>query len=1410
MTETEIWDWQRLGNDNFGKAVLRGAGEVFAMMNASKVSALGALLAISLAVPRPAQSAEPAIYPATPDQYARVIRGNSEAVTIFNSLVSSYLFFYQGPLVWNSTVDMPGSGITVAVDPPSGTLSSVVAVPLKISVGAAASTAKGTTTGKITFETLGIYDPLGQYLNSSDLRLRVEVAADNTVRIFSGGGSSAYLECDAGSTASLAIKLINSGPDRLYQWKVAMDVPWLSVSSAAGDFIKTWEEGGFAGSETNLTLTASAGSLAPGTYSGKLVVTAANLKTASYEYPVSFKIKPASTWAIFSLDQKLLARGTDLRLAIHGVNLKVPVTPQFLLEDGSVDGRITFGSVAVNGTDRIEAVCTTAVDAALGKRTLQIQSGGKEAKLPNAVQVVGFRMEVNQGAKTEPDAVRVASHPTVVRAFVDSAGPVGDLVGRLYVFGEGGQQIYGSPFSPNAPSPTYGSDGSPLLEDVLHVNPPYTHEERLYLRDSLNFYNSSWSGRLDFWLTVSATDPAVSPAANSDLTRLDLQSRLDFLVSHTLPVQDFRNGRPYRVLALIDNRLSPAAVRQIEARLDMAAVYVNAAFPGTVSLHTRDDISKEALNLDALKPAAWNPFGNWWANVHARLARYLAIWNETSSVRYDQIALATDGTGVQAICGSGTLGMADKQTSFIVGDYPTTFAHELAHNFGLGDTYCGFGCGNLLNPLTPCYLLPVNCRRGDALPGGNRVEDGAVRLAPLFDSRGKPLVGATVCVAWPGYQRIDLMGTANDETRWPDLVEWNHLFGVLQAPAPVAALAAAGGEYLSVRGVIGIDDSVGMVQFAKESQPSLGGSLPDGDYRIELVNASGTVLSSRQFGVDFRASGAGLATSVGFASSTPWTNGAALARIRRATRVLISQALSAHAPVVAVTEPAGGLIASNPITVRWNGADADGDTLTFTVFYIKDDGTPEPLAADLTTTSYSWNPGRVSGCSQGRIRVVASDGINQSWGESAPFSLARQPPSVVFLAPEPDIAVRAGFFTTLSGAGTDPEDGFLPPESLSYRSSLDGELGQGAVVSKVLSTGVHVLTLRGVDKDGNVAQASINLTVGAANQVPVVESITPNFCAPGTTVTLAGRNFDPVNGQVRLGASLVTVSSASTTQSVVRIPDGLAPGTVPVSVISHGFTSEPVSLTIIAGRPRVLGLVPPAGTPGTPVMVRVAEVDTTANPTVRFGDLAAVTLGISGDGLLVAVPAGVVPGDVPVIVSLPPLTSAPVTFRVLTGDPLSRTVVRMILPDFGAAGDVVRFLGSGFSPVLAENLVSFGGVAALPASASAEELVVQVPAGIKAGPTTAWVSVQQYPSNPLTFTARASSGIALSIVTTKTGFEISWSATAVEYILEVADQLWPAGNWKPSTALISVRGDRKVAEVPAVRATQFFRLRKGS
>ena len=287
--------------------------------------------------------------------------------------------------------------------------------------------------------------------------------------------------------------------------------------------------------------------------------------------------------------------------------------------------------------------------------------------------------------------------------------------------------------------------------------------------------------------------------------------------------------------------------------------------------------------------------------------------------------------------------------------------------------------------------------------------------------------------------------------------------------------------------------------------------------------------------------------------------------------------------------------------------------------------------------------------------------------------------------------------------------------------------------------------------------------------------------------------------------------SVNSTQCVVSVPAGLARGVVPVSATAHGFTSAPITFNVIAGRPRLLGLVPPSGAPGTPVMVRVAEVDSAANPTIQFGDVTAVTLGMSSEGLLVAVPAGIAPGDIPVTVSSPPATSEPVMFRVLTGDPLTRTLVRMILPDFGAAGDVVRFIGSGFSPVLTENVVSFGGVPAVPVLASAQELQVRVPAGIQAGPATAWVSVREYPSNPLAFTARATSdsNVKLSIVRTAGGLEISWAATSTEYVIEAADQVWPAANWTATALPVQVRGDLKVVDVSPGHTTQFIRLRKG-
>jgi len=1135
------------------------------------------------------RAAQPIVYPNASSGYARLIRGG-EGATNYVGISVSYGSFDLGPVGWTATVAMPGTGIGVTVEPSSGSFSKTEPGPvLKIISRADALAPKGSSQGIITFTTSGYQDPAGYYTDTAEYLMVVEVAADNAVHIHGGGSGSTYLECEKGQTASKTVTLINDGPDRLYQWKATPNVPWLSVGPSSGDFIPSFDEGGYAGRERSLLVSADAAVLAPGSYQGKVIVTAANLRTASYEHAVNLTVKPSTGLEVGRLDQKWLARGTDLALLIHGQNIAVPVTLEFLKGDGTVDSAITFSSVAVNGTDRISAVCSVGAESALGVRGLRVRSGGREVILADAAHVVGFGLEVNQGAKTAPTAPRAANHPTVVRAFVESAGPAGFMKGLLYVF-NGENQVFGSQFRPGTLEPSTDSSGSPLLEPVLRVDPPYTAEERFYLRDSLNFYfecdgQNSWVlppplsvGRREFWLAVSAENPASFPTELGTLTRSQLLARKDCLWYRAYPVQEFVALRPYRVLVWIDNRLAPGAVQRIANQLATTQRFLNAAFPGRVSLHVRDDISKAALDVDALKPSGWNPVGEWWANVHAYLARQLAVWNRdrTGAGRFDQIVLATDGTGVQAICGLGTLGMADKSSAAIVGDYPTTFAHEITHNFGLGDTYCGYECGNPLNLVAPCYTVAANCRRSDALAGGNRVEEGAVRLVPVYSRGRDPVVGATACVGQPGgpvaprpgfslaYRRVDLMGTADDEnSRWPDLIEWNQLF---DAMLPKAGLAQGDGTQIVARGVIGTNRQVDMVRFAREPLPVRTSAAPDpaGEYSLVQLDAGGAVQGSDRFTLDFRVPGVGPVPAVSFAMSAAWQSGTAHVELRHQGVTLLRQALSPRAPTVTVLEPSGGLIDGGVVPIRWEASDPDGDPLTFAVFCIRDDGTPVPLACDLEGATFSWVSAGAAGCAQGRIAVIASDGFNEGRAESAPFSLPRQPPRVAWVSPAPGTAVSWGMPIMLSGVGWDPEDGLLEPVALSFRSSLDGALGTGTVVAAWLSMGQHTLTLEGRDADGNTAQSTLEVTVGEAGVIPLLQGIEPGAGMAGTTVELTGLNFEPGATAVRFDDLVAEVIEVASTRCTARVPLALAPGITDVSVAVGTLVSQPVSFRVEA------------------------------------------------------------------------------------------------------------------------------------------------------------------------------------------------------------------------------------------------------
>src|SRR6185295_19454817 len=123
-------------------------------------------------------------------------------------------------------------------------------------------------------------------------------------------------------------------------------------------------------------------------------------------------------------------------------------------------------------------------------------------------------------------------------------------------------------------------------------------------------------------------------------------------------------------------------------------------------------------------------------------------------------------------------------------------------------------------------------------------------------------------------------------------------------------------------------------------------------------------------------------------------------------------------------------------------------------------------------------------------------------------------PTVTITAPANGATLPNGVSSTFTATATDPQDGNVAA-SLVWQSNVDGQIGTGPTISRTLSQGVHQITARATDIDGNSAVALINVSVGAT--VPQVGIISP---AAGSTVrfgdmtSFIGTALDPQQGDI--------------------------------------------------------------------------------------------------------------------------------------------------------------------------------------------------------------------------------------------------------------------------------------------------------
>lgn len=431
-------------------------------------------------------------------------------------------------------------------------------------------------------------------------------------------------------------------------------------------------------------------------------------------------------------------------------------------------------------------------------------------------------------------------------------------------------------------------------------------------------------------------------------------------------------------------------------------------------------------------------------------------------------------------------------------DAAATVAHELAHNFGIGDAYDGgsFACD--VNPTPDVFSgtsfttsEPVKCTAGRVpLP------DVSGTLVPAahhpYEVGGR---GALPDVA-------EFMGSGGrQEVFWASQDAYDWIFDKM-APAGTASAAgssqqritpAASGtqqRYLEFSGFIARNPT----SSADVDLDPWGSFLDDdatlvpdttGALMIVALNAAGQRVATQALSVIYDVPG-GKGEAVRRLDEAPFEGairfpvGTVMFQLLNGGTVLAQVPVSANAPLVSNVSLGVGSVFNGVTPISWTATDADGDDLSYIVEYNPDvtdgDWEFEILDADITDPRLTEDFSELPGGNHAKIRVTASDGVNATTAESAEFQVPFKPPYVEIEPLEAD-AVPQDEEVYLEVFADDYQDDEIAASSLVWTSDISGLLGTGEFLALNLAAGTHTITVTATNSGGMSASASVTVTV---------------------------------------------------------------------------------------------------------------------------------------------------------------------------------------------------------------------------------------------------------------------------------------------------------------------------------------------
>ena len=440
----------------------------------------------------------------------------------------------------------------------------------------------------------------------------------------------------------------------------------------------------------------------------------------------------------------------------------------------------------------------------------------------------------------------------------------------------------------------------------------------------------------------------------------------------------------------------------------------------------------------------------------------------TSDFYYGMIS---DGAGFprgQAIYGQTSVGPSGSGTWGwdTDGSYADWYAgHEIGHSLGRAHPSQGNSCGHSASD--PGY--PYTGANIGASDGSLEGFDG-----------GDAGFGIAKAV-YPGTVWHDVMSYCNNQ--WISDYTYNGMYNYMIAHPSTAASTrsahvAVSGDFLSVAGSINAAGTAASFSYVRRladvaSQPP----LVAGGYTLKLLGAANNELASYSFTPSQDTEG----TTLGFSQVVNFVAGTRTVQVvKNGGAVLATLAVSANPPAISGVALQGAASpVSGIVTLGWTASDPDGGTLTFDIFYSRDNGaTFQPVTMGATGTSAQIDTAQLGGSGTAILRVVASDGVNTAEASSAPFVMAPKPPEAYVLTPADNTHVHYNQLVNFSGMAFDPQDGTVAESGLVWKDAGGNTLGSGALISlDNLPVGSNKITLVATNSTGQSASKDVTVIV---------------------------------------------------------------------------------------------------------------------------------------------------------------------------------------------------------------------------------------------------------------------------------------------------------------------------------------------